>query len=55
MEKGGENLALQMDSVAHFYANLLTQKDSILKKIQNQIHINIAGPFPLMFPGRIRL
>ncbi len=32
MDDGGQTMALQMDSVAHFYQNLLTQKDSILKK-----------------------
>ncbi|WP_146064415.1 PDC sensor domain-containing protein [Algoriphagus boritolerans] len=50
MEKGGENLALQMDSVAHFYANLLTQKDSILKNPKPNPY-QYSGAFSTNVPG----
>lgn len=50
MEKGGDDMAMQMDTVAHFYANLLVQKDSILKNPKSNPY-QYNGAFSTNIPG----
>lgn len=50
MEKGGDDLAMQMDTVAHFYAKLLTQKDSILRNPKPNPY-QYVGAFSTNIPG----
>lgn len=50
MEKGGAELALQIDTIAHFYQRILLKKDSILKMdLPNPYRYQ--GPFSENAPG----
>ncbi len=50
MEKGGEDLANQMDSVAHFYQDLLVKKDSLLNNPKPNPY-RYLGSFSTNFPS----
>jgi hypothetical protein len=50
METGGEELAMQMDTVAHFYGYLLSKKDSVLRSAKPNPY-QYQGAFSTNVPG----
>jgi hypothetical protein len=50
MQKEGEKMSTELDSVAHFYAYLISNKDSILARNQPTKY-RFQGPFSTNLPG----
>jgi hypothetical protein len=50
METGGEFLSRQLDSIAHFYGNLLIKKDSVLRNAKPNPY-RYEGAFSTNIPG----
>lgn len=50
MEKGGEELARDLDTVAHYYQDLLTKKETILKNAKPNPY-QFKGAFSTNIPG----